>query len=269
MRKAFTAIKSPKVMGPALCAASIALAAMSVDNLVFDTTTQEAFDAIAQKLSDKVKTESYEYNDKEKRKNLIERALAASPDEQTRRVLEGIKNADYDYGKYLINSNDQIRQNLSGTGEIAQAWVSEQTKIFCANANELFYSELERQLENENTQTKGMESHIEDNANQSTTSSGDELATGDLQPIDSTPKSEQEVLEQELADTATRLQKWGQENEGLKSIIQKYLNNDKLTEEEKAKIKPFIDDYEKLQMLQKKLNDLDAGNKEKSEGKSA
>lgn len=273
MRKAFTAIKSPKVMGPALCVASIALAAMSVDNLVFDTTTEEAFDAIAQKLSDKVKTKSYKYNDKETRKNLIERALAASPDEQTRRVLEGIKNADYDYGQYLINSNDQIRQNLSGTGEIAQAWVSEQTKIFCANASELFYSELERQLKNENTQTKGMESHIEDNANQSTTSSGDELATGDLQPISATPKSEREVCEEKLAAACTRLDKMLQEDPEAKPVLEKYLKGEKLTSEEEAKIVEYIPILTKIQNAQKELATLNGGKQTEggldNKGKSA
>ncbi len=247
--------------GPAMVVLAVTDAAVSVVQEKFDPKQKTQIEKLSELMNTSTGDKAYNPVSLEERQRLIEWALAHTDDPAERAVLEGIKNNGYDVRKYL-ESTGQIKQRINikededeDDGPITKAWIQQNDDNITNGINAQFFGALAEKV-------KLLE-------NQSENTSGDELATGDLQPISATPKSEQEVLEQELADTAARLQKWDQENEGLESIIQKYLNNDKLTEEEKAKIKPFINDYEKLQMLQKKLNDLDGGNKEKSEGKSA
>ena len=250
---------------------------------IYDAINQVKEDTVNTEVTDKIEETIREMNvgadgraynavDFEKRKAWIDAAIQQTTDPDEKKLLEEIKRNNYDVYDYLRSAGKLNELNLpveKGNDEdkdegknqarvLSEEWIKEREENIRNGVNAQFFGALAKKV-------KLSENQLEN-------TSGDELATGDLQPIDSTPKSEQEVLEQELADTTTRLQKWiqeNQENKVLKLLLQKYLNNEELTEEEKAKIKPFIDDYEKLQMLQKKLNDLDGGNKEKSEGKSA
>ena len=282
--KALKTIKNPYVLGSALSAATIFLAAASVDNLAFDPSNEEAINAISEKLQSVVPDGKEKYS-KEKRQELIERALAASPDEKTRQMLEAIKAADYDYGKYIISKDSQIGSNLSSQSDkIADVWVKEQRNLFCTAANNQFYDQLSQQLGDEDS-TQTMDSNEdnhslnqdvesnEDQKHQDTQQSGDELATGELQPIDSTPKSEQEVCEEKLATAYTQLGEMLQKDPDAKPVLEKYLKGEKLTSEEEAKIAEYIPILTEIQNAQKELATLNGGKQTEggldNKGKSA
>ena len=235
--------------GPAIVVLAATDAAVNVVQEKFDLSQKMQIEKLSKLMDTSTGDKAYNPVSLEERQRLIEWALAHTTDPAERAVLEGIKNNGYDVRKYL-ESTGQIKQHINikeddDDGPITKEWIQQNDDNITNGINAQFFGDLAKKANLKENQLE--------------TSSGDELATGDLQPIDSTPKSEKEVLEQEVADTTIRLQKWIQENEGLKPLLQKYLNNEELTEEEKAKIKPFIDDYENLQMLQKKLNDLDGG----------
>ena len=251
LQRAWNAIKGAgrRFGGPILVAGGAILVAAEIVQEDFDPNQKMQIEKLSKLMDTSTGDKAYNPVSLEERQRLIEWALAHTTDPAERAVLEGIKNNGYDVRKYL-ESTGQIKQHINikegdNKGPITKEWIQQNDDNITNGINAQFYGDLAKKANLKENQLE--------------TSPGDELATGDLQPIDSTPKSEKEVLEQEVADTTIRLQKWIQENKELKPLLQKYLNNEELTEEEKAKIKPFIDDYENLQMLQKKLNDLDGG----------
>ena len=235
--------------------------------------TKESVDKMlelaSQDVYNKKDTDTVPRYDEETKKNLIAWAKKHA-DPQTKKMLEDVEAKGYDYGAYLMSTDSSISDNLkpASDSDLMKEWSKAQTNIFNAVANNQFYSWIQSEkkaYEKENPN----EEQNEDQKHQDTKQSDDELSTGDFQTTPETPKSEKEVLQQELDKTYERIQKELQEHPELQPILEKYLAGKELTKDEQAKIEPLMSDLANLQRIQKELNNLDNGNKEKSAEKPA
>ena len=251
--------------GPAIVVLAATDAAVSVVQEKFDPKQKTQIEKLSELMNTSTGDKAYNPVSLEERQRLIEWALAHTDDPAERAVLEGIKNNGYDVRKYL-ESTGQIKQRINikededeDDGPITKAWIQQNDDNITNGINAQFFGALAEKV-------KLLE-------NQSENTSGDELATGDLQPIDSTPKSEQEVCEEKLATAYTQLGEMLQKDPEAKPVLEKYLKGEKLTSEEEAKIAEYIPILTEIQNAQKELATLNGGKQTEggldNKGKSA
>ncbi len=85
------------------------------------------------------------FDDGATRKALVEWALANTPaGTEKHTLLLALKDHDYDYGKYLLATDEEIKKQFpTTTDELSQAWQEGEKEVFRDNANAMLFSQLE------------------------------------------------------------------------------------------------------------------------------